>query len=184
MDIAASVMGSELLDKITRAFSTRLKPAQVRLEDRTQVDEDVEEVLWFSGRDWHDLTWRDWHEHSCALYFFDPEAFAYYLPSLLIVSAQNTNEWLQAADALINLLDQSQDPECWTNALQRFFLILGGDELDAIKDWLLQVCEYDCYKGFGLSGSGPGERLGRAFDTVDLLQREVERRRPQKNSDQ
>jgi len=102
----------KLSEQIERVFSSRTKPVQVRLADEViQLDDDVEDALWFSGRDWHELTWQDWQEHSCAIYFFDPEAFAYYLPSLLLLSAQNPKDSLNAADSLISELDRSPDPK-------------------------------------------------------------------------
>ena len=167
-----------LAEKIERAFSSRSKPAVVRIADGVfQLDSDVEDALWFSGRDWHELTWEDWREHSSAIYFFDCEAFAYYLPSVLLLSGQNPNEWLQAADSLINDLDRSPDPEWWTEGLERRFLSLNRSELDVLKEWLLEICNYTPYKGVGLAAAGPGDTFGRAFDTLNLLQKEVERSR-------
>jgi hypothetical protein len=164
-------------EKIERVFSFRPKPAQVRLADEViQLDDDVEDALWFSGRDWHEITWQDWQQHSSAIYFFDPEAFFYYLPSVLTLSARNPSDSLNAADSLIYMLDCSPDPEGWPEGMHRF-LELNPTELDVLKEWLLQLCEYAPYKGWGITGSGPGDRFGRAFDTLDLLQREVERRR-------
>ena len=55
------------------------------------------------------------------------------------------------------------------------FLALTLEELNVLKEWLLQVCEYIPYKSYGLAASGPGDTFGRAFDTVDLLCKEVER---------
>src|SRR5258707_3372556 len=105
----------KLTDKIECVFSSRPKPAQVRLADEVfQLDSDVEEALWFSGRDWHELTWQSWQAHSCAIFFFDPEAFAYYLPSVLLLSAQNPSESLNAADSLISRLDRSPDVAGWS----------------------------------------------------------------------
>jgi hypothetical protein len=168
----------KLAEKIERAFSSRPKLPEVRLDDGVfQLDSDVEDALWFSGRDWHELTWQNWQEHSCAIYFFDPEAFAYYLPSILILSAQNQSEWLQAVDSLIGELDRSPDPDGWTEDLVGRYLGLNPAELSVLKEWLLQICEYETYKKWGNAGSGPGDTFGRAFDTIDLLQKEVERRR-------
>ena len=165
-------------DKIGYVFSSRPKPAQVRLADEVfQLDFEVEEALWFSGRDWPEITWQDWQEHSSAIYFFDPEAFAYYLPSVLLLSAQHSSEELRAAHSLLSVLDCSPDPEGWPEGFASRFLGLNRAELDVLKEWLLQVCEYAPYRGSGLAASGPGDTFGRAFDTVDLLQREVERRR-------
>ena len=167
-----------LTEKIERVFSSRPKPTEVRLADEVlQLDFEVEEALWFSGRDWRELTWQDWQEHGSAIYFFDPEAFVYYLPSLLLLSAENPSEVLDAAASLINELDQSPDPEGWTDGLIRRFMGLNSSELDVLKEWLLQVCEYAPYRGWGIAATGPGDTFGRAFDTMDLLQKEVERRR-------
>ena len=167
-----------LSEKIERTFAARPKPPQVRLADEVvQLDSDVEEALWFSGRDWHELTWQDWQRHSRAIFFFDPEAFAYYLASVLLLSAENPTESLTAADSLISQLDRSPDVEGWTEGFAGHFLGLNPAELDVLKEWLLQVCEYPPYKGWGIAASGPGDTFGRAYDTVDLLQKEIERRR-------
>lgn len=167
----------KLTEKIERAFAARPKPAQVRLaDDVLQLDSDVEESLWFSGRDWHGLTWKDWQDHSSAIFFFDPEAFAYYLPSMLLLSVENPGESLTVADSLISQLDRSPDVEGWTEGFAGHFLELNPAELDVLKEWLLQVCEYAPYKRWGIAASGPGDTFGRAYDTVDLLQKEIERR--------
>jgi hypothetical protein len=95
----------------------------------------------------------------------------------LLLSAQNPNEWLYAAFSLISNLDHSPNPEGWTESLVSF-LGLNPAELDVLKEWLLYIiCDYDSYRGWGIAASGPGETFGRAFDTISLLQKEVERRR-------
>ena len=170
--------GVKFTERIDRVFSSRLKPDLVRLGDGVfQLDSDVEEALWFSGRDRHELTWQDWQEHSSAIYFFDPEAFAYYLPSVLSLSAKNPTESLDAADSLINELDMSPDAGGWSEGFASRFLELSPAELDVLKEWLLQVCEYAPYRRWWIAASGPGDTFGRAFDTVDLLRKEAERRR-------
>jgi hypothetical protein len=167
-----------LAEKIERAFAGRQKPLNlVEAANLAYPDCDVEDALWFTGRDRYEITWQNWQEHSSAIYFFVPDAFAYYLPSVLLLSSQNPDEALMAADSLINELDQSPDPEGWTDGLVRRFLGLNPAELNVLKEWLLQVCEYVPYKGLGFAGSGPGDTFGRAFDTVDLLVQKVERRR-------
>lgn len=167
-----------LTDKIERVFSTRTKPAQVRLaDDVLQLDFEVEEALWFSGRDWHEVTWQDWQDHDSAIFFFDSEAFAYYLPSVLLLSAQQPKEELAAANSLISQLDCSPDPKGWPEGFASRFLELNQSELGVLREWLLHVCQYTVYRRFGLAGSGPGDTFGRAFDTVNLLEKEVERRR-------
>ena len=161
-----------LSENIERVFAHRAMPeAVVDMTNCFQIDSDVEEALWFTGRDWHGLTWRDWQEHSCAIYFFDSEAFAYYLPSVLLLSAKRLSEELMAADSLIGQLDCSPDPDGWPEGVASRFLELNPAELDVLKEWLLQICEYIPYKGVGFAASGPGDTFGRAFDTLDLLRK-------------
>jgi hypothetical protein len=168
----------KLAEKIERAFAERQMPLNlVEAANLAHPDSDVEDALWFTGRDWHELRWQDWQGHSSAIYFFVPDAFAYYLPSVMILSLQNPAEELMVADALISELDCSPDPEGWTDALVSRFLLLNRAELDVMREWLLQLCEYAPYKSYGIAASGPGDKFGRAFDTLDLLQKEVERRR-------
>lgn len=162
-----------LSKKIERAFAARPKPPQVRLADKVlQLDSDVEEALWFSGRDWHELTWQNWQEHSRAIFFFDPEAFGYYLPSVLLLAVENPSESL-TADSLISQLDRTPDMEGWTEGFASHFLGLNRAELDVLKEWLLQVCEYAPYQRWGISASGPGDILA-----VHMIRLTSSRKRP------
>jgi hypothetical protein len=167
-----------LADKIKSTFAFRQMPDEVVTPlELQQLDSDVEEALWFSGRDWHGLTLRDWLEHPCAILFFSSDAFAYYLPSVLLLSIENPTEYLDVANSLISQLDRSPDTQGWTENFVNRFLALNVAELEVLKEWLLQICEYVPYKRWGIAASGPGDTFGRAYDTVDLLQKEVERRR-------
>ncbi len=167
-----------LPNKIRRTFALRRMPHEVVApSELQQYDSDVEEAVWFSGRDWHGLTLQDWQKHPCAIFFFSAEAFAYYLPSVLLLSIENPTEYLDAANSLIGELDRSPDASGWTEGFANRFLGLHPAELDVLKEWLLQVCEYAPYKRWGTAASGPGDTFGRAYDTVDLLQKEIQRRR-------
>ena len=160
-----------LHEKIDKAFAGRVMPAGVIDPNVTQFDSDVEEALWFAGRGWHELRWKDWLDHSAALLFFSREAFAYYLPSLLLLSAQNPTDWSYAVDSLIGELDRSPSVEGWNEHFTRRFLGLRCEELDVLKEWLLCLCGSSLYRGYGFAACGPGERFGRAFETVDLIQK-------------
>ena len=166
-------MAATLQDKIEKAFAERPKPLEVIDPNVTQFDSDVDEALWFAGRDWHELRWKDWIEHSAALLFFSREAFAYYLPSLLLLSAQNPADWSYAVDSLIGELDRSPSVEGWNEHFTRRFLGLRREELDVLKEWLLCLCGSTSYRGYGYAACGPGERFARAFETVDLIQKEL-----------
>lgn len=166
-----------LSEKIERTFGKRSRPTQVILDNRSlQLDADVKDALWFSGRDWHELTWGDWQDHSSAIFFFDPSSFAYYLPSILLLSHANPRDSLLVANSLISLLDRSPDTAEWTDDFANQFLILHPEELEVLKEWLIDVCEYVPYRRWGIAASGPGDTFGRAYETVDLLKTESERK--------
>jgi hypothetical protein len=161
------------LDRIEKVFARRSMPAEViESEQYLQFDSDVEEALWFAGKDWHDLTWK---EHPCAIGYFSRDAFIYYLPSVIFLSFQNPRDCLDAADTVIHDLDISPAAENWTYGVVHHYLGLYPEEYDLLKEWLLIICEFSQYQGVGRAASGPGELLGRAFDTLDLLQKETER---------
>jgi hypothetical protein len=168
-----------LSERIEKAFACREVPPEI-LDPAAyaQFDSDVEDALWFAGRDWRSLVWEDWQEHSAGVGYFYGEVFAYYLPSLLILSLQQPEECLLPADSLIRLLDVPPSAQYWSPILSAQLRSLCYEELGAVKEWLLAICDYVPYKRRGLAGAGPAEAFGRAFDTVDLLQRETSRTPP------
>src|ERR1700743_553040 len=98
----------DLTEKIERVFGWRQIPTQVLDPNAyARPDSDVEDALWFTGRDWHDITRMDWEEHFSGMTYLWGDVFAYYLPSLLILSVQCPEEALMAADELISHLDRS-----------------------------------------------------------------------------
>jgi hypothetical protein len=152
--------------QIDQAFGHRAKP-KVVLTPNYPVASDAEDALWFSGRDWREITWEDWERHRDALYAFTPEAFGYYLPSILSLSSQRPDKWFWPADALLQVLDRSPIVEYWDAFLTTRLLGLQSAEYEALKGWLLSLS--------GQKDSGSEDALGRAFETVDLLQRETDR---------
>lgn len=165
-----------LRSRIEASFAHRQIPeCAVDLAGRHQLDSDVEEGLWFSGRDWRNLRWTDWQEHPAAITYFSKEAFAYFLPSVLILSLDNPSEVLDAAESLIWDLDRSPSIQGWDESFRRRLLGLYSREYEALKEWLLQICEYPPYRGWGTSASGPGDVFGRAYETTYLLQQESDR---------
>jgi hypothetical protein len=124
-----------LTEKIEKAFASRPMPTQILDPSACKhFDSDVEDALWFTGRDWHDITWMDWEDHSWGMTYLWGEVFAYYLPSVLILSLQLPEEPLLVADELIRRLDISPDVENLSPILTAQFLGLGSEEYDAIKE--------------------------------------------------
>lgn len=154
-----------LPQQIEHAFGWRACPSVV--VSPTGPDTcDTREAWWFAHRDWRSLRCDDWETHRVAVYVFTPEAFRYYLPSLLTLSAASPARRLEAVDALWLTLDRSPRPEYWDEFIVTRLLGLTEPEYAAILDCLLLLSNH-------ASDSQAQSALGRAFDTVVLLQRET-----------
>jgi hypothetical protein len=167
-----------LQEKIEKVFAHRQLPAEVvNMEGRFQIDSDIEDGLWFKGRDWHELTREDWHRRHWGFYFLSPDAFAYYLPSLLTLTILNPRDYPGlAVDSFLSELDRSSGAENLDKPLIDRYSVLNNEEFNAIKEWLLFACESFPQVFHGCAASGPGDGYGRVFDTLDLLQKQAERK--------
>jgi hypothetical protein len=154
--------------EIERAFAHRSKPSNL-VEERAPVTPEQQDALWFADRDWREVRWQDWHEHSDAFYAFVPQAFVYYLPSILLGALDVPGGQLLAGDALLGILDRSPDVYHWDAFIAKRLLGLTADEYEVLKSWVLSQS--------GLPHVFDEDRLTRAYETVDLLARETTRLR-------
>lgn len=168
----------DLISKINRAFSHRRIPDEVvHMAGRLQIDSDVEDGLWFLGRAWNDLTNADWEQRHWGLTYLTPKAFAYYLPSILVLAVQNPRNCpLVAVDAFVWQLDHSRGAENLDLPLRERYLELTDEEFEAVKAWMLWACENVQGVFYGAASGGPGDGFGRAFDAL-LLQAQAEKHR-------
>lgn len=169
---------TDLIGKIERAFAHRKTPPEVvEMEGRLQIDSDVEDGLWFQGRDWREISKEDWERRYCGLSYLSAEAFAYYLPSVLILPVRDPqNSPDLAVDSFVWQLDSSPGIENLSPFCYRYFEFTD-DEFDAVKEWLLSACENKPDAFYGMARNGPGDGFGRAFDAIDLLHKEVMKHR-------
>ena len=176
--MAESPTATDLIANIQRAFADRNMPAEVvEMEGRYQIDSDVEDGLWFAGRDWRSLTLEDWRQRHCGFLFLSPEAFAYYLPSILILTVQNPKHCPDlAVQSFLSELDRSPGIENLDSHLANRFSSITRVEYEAIKEWLLWASECIPHVFYGTAVGGAGDGFGRAFDTIDLLQRTAGKR--------
>jgi hypothetical protein len=165
MDMRASAM--TLQDRIENAFKHRSMPDRT-VATKSGLTPDVLEATWFAGRDWHDLSQRDWELHRDAIYHFTVEAFQYYLPSILLLTADG-QRYLFVADGIISCLDRSPTTAYWDEFLTSRFLGLADQEYEVLKVWLLTLS--------GRSDGRTEDQLARAYETVELLQQETARLR-------
>jgi hypothetical protein len=154
--------------RIELAFGDREKPSRV-IQRTAPISCDEEEALWFTGRDWREISWEEWDQHSSAISTFTPDAFVYYLPSVLCLSAQYPDRWSSTASSLLASLDRSPTIEYWDGWLTSRLLGLKDAEYAVLEEWILTLCQNPT--------TYSSETLTRALDTVNLLQRETLRLR-------
>ena len=152
--------------EIDRAFAHRSKPSSL-IEKRSPITPEQQDARWFAGRDWRDVRWQDWHEHPDAFYAFVPQAFVYYLPSILLGTMDAPSGQLQVGDALLGILDRSPEAYNWDAFITNRLLGLAPDEYEVLKSWILSQS--------GLPHVVDEDRLTRAYETTDLLARETTR---------
>ena len=173
-----SPSATELITKIEQAFAHRKTPPEVvEMEGRLQIDSDVEDGLWFQGRDWHEITKEDWENHHWGFAYLNPAAFAYFLPSILSLTTRNPqNAPDLAVCSFVWELDSSPGIENLSPRSYRYFGFTDA-EFEAVKEWLLWACENKPGVFHGRAVNGPGDGFGRAFDSLDLLHKELMKQR-------
>lgn len=155
---------------IEQSFAGRSQPFTVISDSRLRYDSDCDAAR-FAGRKREELRWEDWSDFSDAVTQFTPDAFLYYLPSLLIISAEQSERWLSAADALMMILDRSPVVDYWDDFFCARFLLLTQIECVAMQKWVISLSVSSLYR----------QSADRAFDTLALVQ---ERLTPVLQSDQ
>ena len=155
-----------LLEQIEHVFADRLMPSHL-VEEREPATPEQRDALFFSGRDWREITWQDWEKHPDAFFAFVPEAFIYYLPSIIRVAVKNPGQWLGAVDALLRVLDRSPNSYHWDNFIEKRFVGLRTEEYEVIKDWILSLS--------GTNVFADEDTLSRCYETTELLQNETKR---------
>jgi len=154
------------IERVERVFASRKMPVELvgRVEPGS-YSSDEQHALWFAQRDWRSLTSEDWIKHGDAVFRFTHEAFAYYLPSLLKISIEAPDKWLNAASAIVTLLESGSALENWGYSHKSGFVGFSCDEFAIIREWLLFFQDRETYnEPYGT------ERVNRALGTLRILQ--------------
>jgi hypothetical protein len=142
----AGHLSSRALELISAAFAGREAPS-VMTDSKQLSDLEYEEVMFFEGLDWHDVTFQNVEEYSDAVFWFAPEAFCYYLPGFL-AAALEENRWdANAYDALIGMLDRSPEPAYWDDFFAPRWTLLSAGEIEAVAAWVrwLEAVQPDAF---------------------------------------
>lgn len=149
------------LGLINSAFARR-PPPDVMTDSKQLSDLEYEEVMFFQGMRWQDVTYDQVEQYSDAVLWFAPEAFCYYLPGFLASGIRENRTHANACDALIGMLDRSPEPTSWDDFFAPRWTLLNVAEIDAVAAWVrwLQAVE---------PGSFYSNAYQRALETLLLL---------------
>ncbi len=149
---------------IEHAFAHRQMP-EVLVQSRSPTTPEQHDALWLAGRDWRQVGWADWEKHPDAFFALVPEAFKYYLPSILIGLLEAPGHHMLAGDALLRVLDRSPQVSYWDAFITTRLFGLTVAEYEVLKAWLLSLS--------GQSQVLDEDGLMRSYETVDSLARET-----------
>lgn len=153
------------LDLIRTAFADRQKPKTLT-ESASLSKHELEDVIFFQGKDWGTLSGDDIQPHHEAIFWFSPEAFCYYLPGLLSAGIKENRPDLLVFDSIINMLDRSADPYLWDEFFMHRWPLLNKEECSALKAWVFWLEQSNDYFQFS-------DSCARAVETLDLLEEGV-----------
>lgn len=128
-------LAAAALIRIEAAFSSRPPPAA--MSDSKQLsDVEYDEVMSFDGRRWQEIGFDQVSDCADAVFWFAPDAFAYYLPGFLAAGLRERRTDSNAYDALLGMLDRSPEPDYWDDFFRSRWTLLSADEIEAVRAWL------------------------------------------------
>lgn len=150
-----------LLEHIQNAFAHRQAP-NVLSDSRELTEDEQEEVVFFSGRNWSAISIADWEKFHEALYWFSPGAFCFYLPGIYCSTVESERPSLLVNFTLIQMLDRSPNPDWWDEFFVARWGRLTKEECAVSQEWILWLtsCPDNPFSD---------ESLSRAFQTLELL---------------
>ena len=136
-----------LFNKIEKAFSGRARPKdmhQLSLNyTKIIMHDDMVALKQFLGKDWRDITFEIYKEYLDALYVFTPSAYAYYLPGLLITTANVKTDEFLINSVIFSLMDYEKI--ITDSYLYERWAKLTIDEYIVIKEWLRWISRNEIY---------------------------------------
>lgn len=125
---------NDLNEKLREAFPE--EPVPLRLFDLTYVpDSDRSDASLLLGVKWPRVDEEFWFEHWPSYYAFSPEAFRYYLPSMLEVTALNNIRYDQLFNCIVNSLNTSGDVSIFPEFIVSRFVLLRKEQSICVDYW-------------------------------------------------
>jgi hypothetical protein len=125
---------TDFAGQLRRAFPAEPVPAVV-VDDTFPCDPDRDDAVLLQGLAWPEVAADFWRDHWWGLTSLLPEAFVYYLPSLLEISIKDGLPYDMPRKTLIHTLDTSADLGTIPNFTLERMLILSSAQFDCVEAW-------------------------------------------------
>lgn len=143
------------------AFAGRTRPI-VMTNSLELSKDDLDDLLCIACFDWNELTGEHWEKYFDVTSWFSPEAFCYYLPSIIKVSIEEHQPNLIVVDSIIWALDRSPRTESWDELFLQRWPLLSIDECRSIQEWVFWLSSFS-------NSNLVDDSLARAVETLELL---------------
>ncbi|MBB3196272.1 hypothetical protein [Roseateles terrae] len=154
-----------LAQKIEEAFGHRARPASL-IQSKELSEDEIAGIDSVAASDWRRLTVDTLEKHSDAITLMAPQAFAYFLPGVMLATFNEGIPNAIAAVSVVSQLDRTPDRALWDSHFLARWPLLSLPELEAVAEWVLWL-------------DGTGEfcldelSMIRALATLDLLKKDV-----------
>ena len=128
---------NSIIKIIELSFSYRKKPELSVYGNTDKYEKD--EILTIFKYEWKDITCDILKDTPDVFYLIDPDAFCYYIPSVLCSSIRENNYDLYILDCIIQMLDRDEDDNLWIDFFKDRWLNFTEEEIDSIINWFLFV---------------------------------------------
>ena len=154
---------SKLLAEISDAFSWRKRPNLMTTSNElTKHEEDS--LLKIFDLDANDISADDWENEFDILTLLSPDAFCYYLSSILRVSVKENELNLIVVFNLVTMLNRSPNEDWWELSFLERWSLLTENELDAIGNWFYWMLDFQ-------SRSISDEMIEKTLETLQILKK-------------
>jgi hypothetical protein len=121
-------------EQLMLAFPVEPVP-EALFDKRYPCDSDQDDAALLQGMAWTDVAPEFWRDHWWGLTSLRPEAFVYYLPSVLGISVTDDLPYDLVRGSLIHVLDTSADSATIPHFTWDRMLLLGPPEFECLETW-------------------------------------------------
>lgn len=149
------------ISSMLEAFQWRIRP--IVISDSIHLSKyELDDLLFITSFDWNEITGELWEKYFDVISWFSPDAFCYYLPSIIKVSIEESQPNLIVVESIVYMLDRNPEPEWWDEFFLKRWTLFTIQECKAIQEWIFWLSSFN-------KSNHDDDSLERALETIELL---------------